>query len=468
MDTEAKQSTQSQDAEHPHTTPSVIDTPPTRHPNGQPQEGTNTSRNFGSSDRERLASSSSSHLEDIRQQIGELIGDVTNSGLQPMHAPSGSGADRYSPAEHSKADDAAAAKIKTEEDSPASLYSHHEIGPARSHGPHQMPPAIPPPPPAEQIRQPSPPPPPPQPLVCTNCGQDHRLRECCGPTDQYGYIGGCGKCNTMSHTLNKCPSKLTKNDIKHQIFRSRHNKAPAIWERDLKDPDYAGYLATYKPWTAEFSMNRSRQVGTGPWEKTGSISDPTWQQPMSRIPRQLYPGLERFVGRRHAEIFGRPIHPSESSRPTPQTATAPPRAPSHADSGLWPITRSPTPEVNERERMLLGVIASQESKAADLQRQLTAVRRELDEARRLVGRAVTQSGALCSRCGHECTTEYQHSTKRPRYESPEGRPRHRPRGSYVSAHGHLSPAHSPSASAWAPRGRAHDRHEPAPYSRPRS
>lgn len=145
-------------------------------------------------------------------------------------------------------------------------------------------------------------------IQCANCNLGHLLRECPGPTDSTGRLPGCGKCNTLEHTLVECPKKLLKSDVRFFVFKSRHNKAPVYWDEDLKDPSVQGFLLDNQPWTAEFSLTQP----TPPFSKAGSIVDLTWTWLLETIPLQIHLGvsLRRF---RHAKIFDRPSQNSMKS-----------------------------------------------------------------------------------------------------------------------------------------------------------
>ncbi|KAF4634234.1 hypothetical protein G7Y89_g3877 [Cudoniella acicularis] len=138
---------------------------------------------------------------------------------------------------------------------------------------------------------------------CPNCGGDHRLHRCSGPTDLSGRIPGCGKCKILDHTLAFCPKYLTQDDVGYFVFESRSNKPPVYWDEHLRHPDLRKYLDEYKPWTAEFAQRKGAPNPN--WRKIETIPDdpdPTWEaaeiHDKFEIPEQIHTHISGR-GRRH-------------------------------------------------------------------------------------------------------------------------------------------------------------------------
>ncbi|KAL2063815.1 hypothetical protein VTL71DRAFT_5620 [Oculimacula yallundae] len=73
---------------------------------------------------------------------------------------------------------------------------------------------------------------------CPSGSKPHRLEDCPGPVDVYGYVPGCGPSNTLDHNLATYPKYASKGIIARFIFRFRDGKPPMIWDTDLLDPSF--------------------------------------------------------------------------------------------------------------------------------------------------------------------------------------------------------------------------------------
>ncbi|KAL2065359.1 hypothetical protein VTL71DRAFT_3029 [Oculimacula yallundae] len=115
---------------------------------------------------------------------------------------------------------------------------------------------------------------------CPNCGGQHSLANCLGPIDAYGYIHGCGKCNTLQHNLANCHRGLKASEVRHFVFKARDGKAPVIWDTDLLDPEYpADWLDRHRPWTRDFAIRQRRACDNiFSQDIDHRVRDTTWQQ----------------------------------------------------------------------------------------------------------------------------------------------------------------------------------------------
>ncbi|EDO04737.1 hypothetical protein SS1G_07220 [Sclerotinia sclerotiorum 1980 UF-70] len=132
---------------------------------------------------------------------------------------------------------------------------------------------------------------------CANChAEDHLLQACMGPVDNFGFISGCPRCNTMTHLFEHCPNqkKNESTSYLHYLVTARHNRPPIRWTQDIRGiPKF--WNQSRRPWTCEYSLKEAIKpegscISSGR-PKRNIDYDPAWNNP-DKIPSQAYPKQE--------------------------------------------------------------------------------------------------------------------------------------------------------------------------------
>ena len=65
-------------------------------------------------------------------------------------------------------------------------------------------------------------PPNPEGVICGNCSEaGHSLADCTYNIDEYGYLNGCPRCNTLSHNYADCPAPKFAHDDYFYLITKR-------------------------------------------------------------------------------------------------------------------------------------------------------------------------------------------------------------------------------------------------------
>ena len=120
-------------------------------------------------------------------------------------------------------------------------------------------------------------------LICGNCSEaGHSLADCTYNIDQYGYLNGCPRCNTLSHNYADCAAPIFAQDDYFYLITKRHGKPPlrcrwdfrlGYWKK-FKECVYEDDTTAMRPQTAAFAKARRDKGVVQMWNEI--VLDPIW------------------------------------------------------------------------------------------------------------------------------------------------------------------------------------------------
>ncbi|KAG4414713.1 hypothetical protein IFR04_012147 [Cadophora malorum] len=120
-------------------------------------------------------------------------------------------------------------------------------------------------------------------LICGNCSEaGHSLADCTYNIDQYGYLNGCPRCNTLSHNYADCAAPIFAQDDYFYLITKRHGKPPlrcrwdfrlGYWKK-FKECVYEDDTTAMRPQTAAFVKARRDKGVVQMWNEI--VLDPIW------------------------------------------------------------------------------------------------------------------------------------------------------------------------------------------------
>ena len=126
-------------------------------------------------------------------------------------------------------------------------------------------------------------PPNPEGVICGNCSEaGHSLADCTYNIDEYGYLNGCPRCNTLSHNYADCPAPKFAHDDYFYLITKRHGKPPlqcrwdfrlGYWKK-FKECVYQDDATAMRPQTAAFAKERRHMGVVQMWNEV--VLDPIW------------------------------------------------------------------------------------------------------------------------------------------------------------------------------------------------
>ncbi|KAK0103890.1 hypothetical protein ONS96_004998 [Cadophora gregata f. sp. sojae] len=120
-------------------------------------------------------------------------------------------------------------------------------------------------------------------VICGNCSQaGHSLADCTYNIDEYGYLNGCPRCNTLQRNYADCPCPKLPHDDYHYLITKRHGKPPlrCRWDfrlgywKEFKDCVYQDDTNAMRPQTAAFAKERRDRGVVQSWNEI--VLDPIW------------------------------------------------------------------------------------------------------------------------------------------------------------------------------------------------
>ena len=120
-------------------------------------------------------------------------------------------------------------------------------------------------------------------LICGNCSEaGHSLADCTYNIDEYGYLNGCPRCDTLSHNYADCPAPKFAHDDYFYLITKRHGKPPlrcrwdfrlGYWKR-FKESVYQDDATAMRPQTPWFAKDRRDRGVVQMWNEI--VLDPIW------------------------------------------------------------------------------------------------------------------------------------------------------------------------------------------------
>ncbi|PVH89088.1 hypothetical protein DL98DRAFT_579802 [Cadophora sp. DSE1049] len=123
----------------------------------------------------------------------------------------------------------------------------------------------------------------PEMVICGNCSEaGHSLADCTYNIDEYGYLNGCPRCNTLEHNYADCPAPKFSHDDYFYLVTKRHGKPPlrcrwdfrlGYWKK-FKECVYKNDTTAMRPQTAAFAKDRRNRGVVQAWNEI--VLDPIW------------------------------------------------------------------------------------------------------------------------------------------------------------------------------------------------